>query len=318
MVNSSVQRVLSRKTVLFVMLAGASVFSCAGEKQPVVEQKPVPYAESPVVEAGAEIKLITGGHGFTEGPVVDASGNLFFVDIPFNTIFKVTPDGACTPFVSGSGSANGLGISPDGVLYACLNGDRSVVAVDSTGKYTTVCDKYKGKLLNNPNDMWFDAKGGFYFTDPAYYLHSTKEQGGEYVYYVSPDRKTVIRVADDTVQPNGLIGTPDNKVLYIADPGQKMIFKYTINEDGTLSNKSVFANSDCDGMDIDSQGNIYLTDIYHPERSITVYNPDGKLIETIAVPEGASNCGFGGSDKKTLFITARTSVYSIKIKVPGI
>lgn len=312
-----------RGVTLLVMLVSTILLTCADSQKTTNGQLSgsgaVPFADSPVVAEGAVVEQISTNHGFTEGPVVDAAGTLFFVDVPFNTIYQVTPDGEVSPFVSGSGCANGLGISPDGVLHACLNGDRSIVAVDSDGSYTTVADMYQGKRFNNPNDMWFDANGGFYFTDPAYYLNTTIEQDGQCVYYVTPDRSAVIRVIDDSVQPNGLIGTPDGTVLYVADPGQRIVFKYSINDDGTLSNKTVFSHNECDGMTIDSDGNLYFSDIYYTDGpGITVYNPDGELIESIAVPEGTSNCGFGGPDKKTLFITARTSVYKLQMKVAGL
>ncbi|MFC1539539.1 SMP-30/gluconolactonase/LRE family protein [Candidatus Latescibacterota bacterium] len=306
------------KTLLFVLIIITVITGCTGERQPAVEQQSgedtsIPFVDSPVVEDGAIIQQISTGHAFTEGPVVDDSGNLYFVDIPFNTINKIDPDGVRSSFVRGSGCANGLAIDSNGVLHACLNVDRCVVSIDSEGNYTVLADNYQGKKFNNPNDLWIDAKGGIYFTDPAYYLRLTKELDGEYVYYITPDRLSVMRVIDDTVQPNGIIGTPDNKLLYVADPGQRTIFRYTINEDGTLSNKTEYVKSGSDGMTIDSEGNIYLTG-----RGISVYNPNGTRIETISVPEGPSNLCFGGSDKKTLFITARTSVYSLRMKVSGL
>jgi len=296
--------------ILSAVLVSFTVFLCSTVVAQPDKETNRSYTGSPVVEDGAVLKQVTTGHGYTEGPVSDSVGNLYFVDIPFNSIYKISPEGRTSSFVRGDGCANGLAIGPDGVLYACLNGDRCVVAVDSRGNYTVVADTYQGKRLNNPNDLWIDAKGGIYFTDPAYYLRLTIEQEGKYVYYITPDRKSLIRVIDDSVMPNGIIGTVDNKTLYVADAGQ--ILRYTINEDGMLSNKSVYVRSGADGMTIDSEGNVYLTG-----RGITVYNPEGKLIETINVPEGPSNCGFGGPDKKTLFITARTSVYSLRMKASG-
>jgi gluconolactonase len=310
---SLVPQFISKHTILLVFSISFAFISFLFEIQAAAQQLTSgSYTESPVVEDGAMLKQVTTNHGYTEGPVSDDAGNLYFVDIPFNSIFKITPDGRTTSFVRGDGCANGLAIGPDGVLYACLNGDRCVVAVDSRGNYTVVADKYQGKRLNNPNDLWIDAKGGIYFTDPTFYLRLTIEQDGRYVYYITPNRKSIIRVIDDTTMPNGIIGTNDNKTLYVADMGGGGILKYTINADGTLSNKSVHVRSGADGMTLDNEGNIYLTG-----RGITVYNPEGKLIETIAVPEGPSNCCFGGPDKKTLYITARTSVYSIKMKIPG-
>ncbi len=136
------------------------------------------------------------------------------------------------------------------------------------------------------------------------------EQDGEHVYYLSPDRKKLIRVIDDMVRPNGVIGTPDGKLLYVADHGGRKTFVYKINNDGTLSNKKLFAPEGSDGMTIDNEGNIYLT-----ARVVAVYNKNGQKIETIKVPEGPANLCFGGPDKRTLFITARTSLYSVRMRV---
>ena len=305
------------KILLFIIIILTAIFGCSVERQPAVEEQSgedtiVPFIDSPVVEKGEIIQQISTGYGFTEGPVVDASGTLYFVDVPLNSIYKITPDGKSSLFLRESGCANGLAIGYDGVLYACLNGDRSVVSVDSDGNYTLIANSYQGKRLNNPNDLWIDAKGGIYFTDPAYYIRDTIEQDGEQVYYITPDRSTIMRVTDDLIRPNGIIGTQDNTLLYVADPGGKTIYRYTINDDGTLSNKEVFVNEGSDGMTIDGEGNIYLT-----FRSVIVYDPNGTRIETIHVPESPTNVCFGGSDKKTLFITARTSVYSLRMKVSG-
>ena len=139
------------------------------------------------------------------------------------------------------------------------------------------------------------------------------EQGGEHVYYLSADRKSIIRVIDDMVRPNGIIGTPDGKLLYVTDHGGKKTFVYTINKDGTLSDKKLVVSEGSDGMTIDNKGNIYLT-----TNAVLVYNKKGEKIETIEVPEGPANVTFGGKDKKTLFITARTSLYCVRMRVKGL
>jgi gluconolactonase len=167
--------------------------------------------------------------------------------------------------------------------------------------------------LNSPNDLWPDPKGGIYFTDPRYGDRTGMEQAGEHVYYLTPNRKKLIRVIDDLVQPNGIIGTADGKTLYVGDYGGKKTFMYSINEDGSLSDKKLFAPEGSDGMTIDNQGNIYLTN-----KAVMVYNKDGKKIETIEVPEEPSNVCFGGKDRQTLFITARASLYSVQMRVSGV
>jgi hypothetical protein len=136
------------------------------------------------------------------------------------------------------------------------------------------------------------------------------EQGGEHVYYLSPDRKKIVRVIDDMVRPNGIIGTADGRKLYVTDHGGGKTFSYTINDDGTLSNKTLFAPEGSDGMTIDNEGNVYLT-----TRVVAVYNKEGEKIEEIEIPERPANVCFGGKDRKTLFVTARTSLYSIKMRV---
>jgi gluconolactonase len=183
------------------------------------------------------------------------------------------------------------------------------VSIKRNGMKKVLADKYDNKQLNSPNDLWADAKGGIYFTDPIYGDRSGMEQDGEYVYYLSPDHKKLIRVINDMVRPNGIIGTADGKTLYVADHGGGKTFVYTINEDGTLSNKKLFAPEGSDGMTIDNEGNVYLT-----TNVVAVYNKNGERIETIEVPEQPANICFGGKDKRTLFITARTSLYSVRMR----
>jgi len=167
-----------------------------------------------------------------------------------------------------------------------------------------------------------DPKGGIYFTDPRYGNRDGMEQDGEHAYYLSPDRKKLVRVIDDMVRPNGVIGTPDGKTLYVTDNGGGKTFAYKIEQDGTLSGKKLIAPIGSDGMTIDNEGNIYLT-----RRVVAVYNKNGEKIEEIKVPEGPSNVTFGGKGPSnvtfggknghTLFITARTSLYSVKMRVKG-
>ena len=147
-------------------------------------------------------------------------------------------------------------------------------------------------------------------TDPRYGSRDKLPQDGEHVYYITEDRKKVVRVIDDMVRPNGVTGDEDGSILYVADPGDRKTYRYTILEDGTLTGKQLFADEGSDGMTIDSKGNVYLTN-----SAVKVYNPAGRLIETIEVPESPTNVSFGGKDGKTLYITARTSVYKLKMSV---
>ena len=278
------------------------------------------------IEPGHEVQKLAGDFTFTEGPAADADGNVYFTDIPNNRIHKWSTDGKLSTFREDSGGANGLFFDKCGTLYVCEGGRRQVVSIDKDGKVTILADKYKGKKLNSPNDLWPDTKGGIYFTDPRYGNRDNMEQDGENVYYISPDRKSIICVIDDMVKPNGVIGTPDGKLLYVTDHGGDKTFVYNINPDGTLSNKKLFAPESSDGMTIDNEGNIYLTSM--PKRTltdydttknpVTVYDSTGKLIEKIMIPERPANVCFGGKDKRTLFITAQTSLYAVKTRVNGV
>ena len=267
--------------------------------------------KSSVVAAGAKVEKLAGGFKFTEGPAADAEGNIFFTDIPNNRIHKWSLEGVLSTFRENSGGANGLFFDKAGNLLACEGNNRRVASIDPKGEVKVLADKYNGKPFNKPNDLWVDPKGGVYFSDPAY--SASVVQDGEHVYYITPDHKNVICVIDDMVRPNGVIGTADGKLLYVADRGADKTYVYTINDDGTLANKKIFAPEGADGMTIDNEGNIYLT-----TKAVPVYNRAGEKIETIEVPEQPSNLCFGGKDKQTLFITARTSLYSVRMRVKGL
>jgi gluconolactonase len=254
----------------------------------------------------ATVEKLAGGFGFTEGPATDTEGDVYFTDIPNNRILKWSVEGKLSTFLENSGGANGLFFDRAGNLIACQGGTGKVVSIAPDGTVTVVAAEYDGKPFNSPNDLWIDAKGGIYFSDPRYGSRDNLPQDGEHVYYIRPDR-TVIRVIDDMVRPNGLIGTPDGRKLYVADAGANRTYIYTINPDGTLTDKTLFVEQGSDGMTLDADGNVYLT-----SRAVDVYDPAGKRIRTIEVPERPSNVCFGGKDKKTLFITARTSFYCAK------
>ena len=269
-------------------------------------------AGASVVAEGAKVEKLAGGFAFTEGPAADGQGDVFFSDIPNNRIHKWSLDGKLSTFRENSGGANGLYFDKQGNLLACEGGGRRLVAIDPKGSVTVLADKYEGKRFNSLNDLWIHPKGSVYFTDPRYGNREGMEQDGEHVYYLSPDRKRLIRVIADMVRPNGLIGTPDGKTLYVADHGDGKTFAYQISEDGRLSNKKLFAPEGSDGVTIDSEGNVYLT-----TGAVAVYDRAGRKVEEIQVPERPANVTFGGSDNQTLFITARTSLYAVKMRVKG-
>jgi len=296
------------KRAMIVVAAGACLVGMAGVATVARE---APVGGSDVVADGAKVVEIATNFKFTEGPAADAKGNVYFTDIPNLRIHRWSVEGKMTTFMEKSGGANGLYFDRDGSLLACQGLARKIVSIDARGKVTVLAGTYGGKAFNKPNDLWLDPKGGIYFSDPMY-GRAQKTQDGEHVYYLKPDRKTVIRVIDDMVRPNGMIGTPDGRVLYVTDHGGKKTFRYTIKADGTLTNKKLFAPVGSDGMTMDSEGNVYLT-----ESAVLVYSPAGKRIARIAVPQRPSNVCFGGKDGRTLFITARRGFYSIRMRVGG-
>jgi gluconolactonase len=272
-----------------------------------------------IIAPGAKVEKLADGFKFTEGPAVDAHGNVFFTDQPNNRIHKWSVDGKLSIFHDKPGRSNGLYFDKKGNLLACADLNNELWSIDMNGKVTVLVKDYKGKLLNGPNDLWEDLKGGIYFTDPLYKRpywtrDPAMQQDGQHVYYLTPNRRKLIRVADDLVQPNGIIGTPDGKLLYVADIGGRKTYVYNINPDGTLSNKKLFCSMGSDGMTIDNEGNIYLTG-----RGVTVFNSASEKIEHIPIDAGwTANVTFCGRDRHALFITAQTSLYSLRMRVKGV
>lgn len=275
-------------------------------------------AESAVITSGETLQKLAGDYLFTEGPACDARGNVFFTDQPNDRIVKWSLDGTLSTFLQPCGRANGLSFDRKGNLWACADEKNELWRIDASGQVTVVVKDYKGKLLNGPNDLWVRRDGGLYFTDPfykrPYWKRGAKEQEGECVYFLAADHKTLVRIIDDLKQPNGIIGTPDGKTLYVADIGAGKTFRYTLKPDGSATEKKLFCELGSDGMTIDSQGNLYLTG-----KGVSVFDRTGKKIEQIDVPEPwTANVCFGGKDRRTLFITASKGFYSIRTRVKGV
>ena len=265
----------------------------------------------------SELEKLAGGFTFTEGPAVDAQGNVYFTDIPNQLILIWTLENKLDTFRINSGRANGLYFDKDENLLACESGKGQITSTSPDGDYKVIAAQYNGKRFNQPNDLWPDGKCGVYFTDPKYGDEDTElPQDGMHVYYISPDHTSVIRVIDDFEKPNGLIGTPDGKILYVTDAQAKKTYKYDVQEDGSLANKTLFVEYGCDGMTIDKAGNVYLAT--NGKQAIDIFSPLGELLETIAVPESPSNLCFSGKDRNQLFITARTSIYRVALDAEGV
>jgi len=270
-----------------------------------------------VVAKGAKLQKLAGDFSFTEGPACDREGNVFFTDQPNDRIMKWSNDNKLSVF-GNFGRANGMYFDREGNLISCSDQKNELWSITPDGKVTVLVKDFEGKKLNGPNDLWIAPNGGIYITDPFYkrpwWDHQSPEQDGEHVYYLAPGTSKLIRVVSDLEKPNGIVGTPDGKYVYIADIKGNKTWRYLIGKDGTLSDKKLFAELGSDGMTIDNKGNIYLTG-----KGVTVFNPDGDVIEKIPVDESwTANVCFGGRDRRLLFITASKSVYGLKMKVRGV
>lgn len=300
---------LSRWLVLALLL-GASSWAAAEEAPTIAGIGPT-----------AAITKLHGGFEFAEGPAEDGHGNLYFSDIPTNRIYKLEQDGRLSIFLEPSGHANGLMFNSAGTLFACQM-DGQVVAIDpESKKVTVVAAQYQDKRLNAPNDLVLDRTGGLYFTDPRYRAPQPLPQGTEAVYYVAPDG-AVTRLIDNLQAPNGVILTPDEKTLYVTPTEQKEVWAYPIESPGKLGAGRVFCtlkqaeengHAGGDGVAIDSAGNLYVCTAL----GIQVCAADGTLRGVLAVPEPPANVTFGPPDLKVLFVTARTSLYTLPVEVPG-
>lgn len=278
----------------------------------------VPAGGEGVRAPNAQLEKLAGGYSFTEGPAADKKGNVYFTDQPNDRIWKWSVDGKLSTFLEPCGRSNGLCFDKDGSLWACADEKNELWRIRPNGKVEVMTKDYGGKLLNGPNDVWVRPDGGVYITDPyykrPYWKRGDMEQVCQGVYYLALDHKTLTRVVDDMRQPNGIIGTPDGKTLYVADIGAGKTYSYSIKKDGGLENKRLFCNLGSDGMTIDCEGNVYLTG-----NGVTVFDKSGKRIDHIDVPEAwTGNVCFGGKDGHTLFITASTSIYRLQMRVYGV
>lgn len=273
--------------------------------------------KSKLIAKGAEIEKVGDGFKFTEGPAVAPDGRVYFTDQPNDRIHIWDEDNGISLYLEGTGRSNGMYFNAKGQLITCADEKNQLAYFDENKKLHVIHEGYDGKHLNAPNDLWIDPVGGIYFSDPYYHRpwwpEGHKEiQDTRGVYYLSPSGE-IIRVIDDFETPNGLIGTPDGKTLYVADIKVGKTWKYDIQLDGSLANKTFFAPNGSDGMTVDNKGNVYLT-----SGKVWVYSPKGKLLEEIEFPEKPANICFGGVDRKTMFVTARKGVYTLKMKVNGV
>ena len=277
---------------------------------------PMLAADSPVAPGAKPVKL-ADGFKFTEGPAVDAEGNVYFTDQPNDRIHMWSTEGKLSTFLEPAGRSNGLCFDAEGHLWACADEKNELWKIDvKTKKVTVLVKDYDEKPLNGPNDVWVRPDGGAYFTDPFYkrdyWKRGPEAQTKRGVYFLSPKGK-LARVDDDFGTPNGLVGTPDGKTLFVADIGKGKTYRYDIQDDGSLKNRKLFCEAGSDGMTLDEAGNVYLTG-----KGVLIFDKDGKKLGTIAIGEPwTANVCFGGKGMKTLFVTAGKCLYSVEMTTKG-
>jgi gluconolactonase len=272
---------------------------------------------SAILKPGSKLVKLAGDFSFTEGPAADKTGNVYFTDQPNDRIMVWSTKGKLSTFMQPSGRSNGMFFDNKENLWSCADEQNALWCISPDKSVEVILNKYDGKLLNGPNDLWVAQDGSVFFTDPYYkrswWDHSDKPQEKQCVYYLSPDHKTLKRIAEDLVQPNGIIGTPDGKTLYVADIGGNKTWSYSINSEGTLTDKKLFCEMGSDGMTIDTNGNIYLTG-----KGVTIFDKTGNKIGNISVPENwTANICFGGKNRNALFITASTGLYMVRTRMKG-
>lgn len=319
-----------KRNLLILSLAGMLLASAQIRKaSPALDQ---------IVPAGAKIEKLAGGFKFIEGPVWMHEGYLLFSDIPNNAIMKWTPAGQVSVFMKPSGfngtnapagalvGSNGLTLDKQGLLLICQHGNGQLVRREKNGKLTVLAGKYDGKRLNSPNDVVVKSDGSLYFTDPPYGFPKEDDDPAKQLKF-----NGVYRLANgklellykDLSRPNGIALSPDEKTLYVgnSDAAKKIWMKFDVKPDGGIANGKLFYDVTSqtgdgvpDGMKVDTKGNLYCTG----PGGIWIFSPDGKHLGNINPPETPANLGWGDADGKTLYITARTGLYRIKLNIAGL
>lgn len=287
----------------------------------VIADQPVEVTATPVrvTAPGAELVEVTDQCQFTEGPAVDAEGNVYFTDQPNDRILRVDLEGNLSTFLKPAGRSNGMFFAGDGKLLTCADEQNEIWEIDvDTKQHQVLLSSHDDERLNGPNDLWVHPSGTIYFTDPYYqrpwWKHQQEPQDARSLYRVDRDGGNRQRIDATFEQPNGIIGDVKRGRLYVADIGAGKTYQFAMAEDGSLSAPSVFCEQGSDGMTVDQQGNVYLTG-----KGVTVYNAEGVLVEQIDVPAGwTANVCFGGADRKTLYITASKQLFTIPMRVAGV
>ncbi len=272
-----------------------------------------------LVATDAKVELVTDECKFTEGPIADVAGRVLFTDQPNNRIMMIDLEGNVTTFMEKAGRSNGMFFDSEWNLFTCADEKNEIWMIRGDRSHEVILKSPDGKKLNGPNDLWISKDDVIYFTDPFYkrewWDHSDAPREVRGLYQVQLDGSDCKLLDGNFKQPNGIIGDSKSNLLYVADINDKKIYVYPLKEDGSLGERKLFCEEPSDGMTIDDQGNIYLTN----SQGVCVYSPEGKKLGVIPTGEGwTANVCFGGKDRKTLFITAMDSVYSLKMNVSGI
>ena len=279
-----------------------------------------------LVAKGAKVEKLAGGMKFTEGPVwLPSEKKLVFSDIPNSKLMQWSEADGLSVYRD-SEQANGNILDLQGRIISCQHKARNVIRIEADGSTTLLADRFDGKRFNSPNDVAIRSDGTLWFTDPPWGLTGSREIPGNWVYKLEPKTGRVEGVHKHLAMPNGIVFSPDESRIYIADTGghkrhpdpnfhklPASIQCYEIDNQGNLGKKLFQIASGSDGMAVDAQGNLYAT---HGGK-VHIYDADGNERQQIDVPEGPANVCFGGDDHKTLFITARTSLYSVRMRVAG-
>ena len=275
-----------------------------------------------ILDDSAKLEKVAGDFQFIEGPIWHPDGFLLFSDIPANIIYKFASNQQVEVFRRPSGKANGNTLDKENRLLTAEHENRRVSRTEKDGKVITLADRYEGKRFNSPNDLVVKSDGSIYFTDPSYGVSKDQEELGFYgVYRLAADGKLTLLVKD-LVLPNGIAFSPDEQKLYVNNSEAGYIAVFDVKPDGTVTNDRLFAadlkdasqGGVPDGLKVDLEGNVYSTG----PGGVWILSPEGKVLGKISVPETATNVAWGESDRKTLYITANTSLYRIRLKIAGV
>jgi gluconolactonase len=291
-----------------------------------------------IVEPDAALERVASGLAFTEGPVWSADGSLLFSSPNTNVIYRWHPSGRVTVFRSKSGytgtdigrfiqpGSNGLSFDPQGRLTICQHGNRRVIRVEPHGNATVLADSYKGLRLNSPNDLVYRSDGTLLFTDPPFGLPGLFDDPDKELPFsgVFAARDGLVTLVTDELEgPNGLAFSPDERFLYVGnwDPERKVVMRYELDPDNEVTDRSVLLDMTAaegedaiDGIKVDQAGNLYACG----PGGIWVISPDGEHLGTLRLPEAPHNLAWGDEDARALYVTALTSVYRIRLQIPGI